>query len=301
MPFVKVVKNNAYFKRFQVKYRRRREGKTDYRARRQMILQDKTKYDAPKYRMVVRRTNTDIVAQIVHAKVKGDDVFCAAYSHELPKYGITHGLTNYAACYATGLLLARRTLEKVGLAAKFEGAKTADGTYKAVRTKKDDQGQEGRFPFKAILDVGLARTTRGARIFGCMKGAVDGGLAVPHNERRFPGYNAKKSEYNAKIHRARIFGVHVAEYYKQVKAQKDAYPDRKINQFKQFIAKGIKPEDIEKMYTKAHAAIRANPKADKKKNDKKKVDYRKSTKKSRKQRRETAKAKVAALRKKMNK
>ena len=29
MPFVKVVKSNAYFSRYQVKYRRRREGKTD--------------------------------------------------------------------------------------------------------------------------------------------------------------------------------------------------------------------------------------------------------------------------------
>lgn len=33
---------------------------------------------------------------------------CAAYSHELPKYGICVGLTNYAAAYCTGLLLARR-------------------------------------------------------------------------------------------------------------------------------------------------------------------------------------------------
>ena len=31
--FGKVVKNKAYFKRYQVKFRRRREGKTDYRAR----------------------------------------------------------------------------------------------------------------------------------------------------------------------------------------------------------------------------------------------------------------------------
>jgi large subunit ribosomal protein L5e len=29
MPFVKKVKSDAYFSRFQVKYRRRREGKTD--------------------------------------------------------------------------------------------------------------------------------------------------------------------------------------------------------------------------------------------------------------------------------
>ena len=35
-------------------------------------------------------------------------IVCAAYSHELPKYGITVGLTNYAAAYCTGLLVARR-------------------------------------------------------------------------------------------------------------------------------------------------------------------------------------------------
>lgn len=35
-------------------------------------------------------------------------IVCAAYSHELPKYGVSVGLTNYAAAYCTGLLLARR-------------------------------------------------------------------------------------------------------------------------------------------------------------------------------------------------
>eukprot|EP00758_Cryptobia_borreli_P016004 Tbor_TRINITY_DN6071_c1_g1::TRINITY_DN6071_c1_g1_i2::g.11488::m.11488/K02932/RP-L5e, RPL5; large subunit ribosomal protein L5e len=172
MPFVKVVKNKAYFKRFQVQYRRRREGKTDYRARRQMVLQDKTKFGTPKYRFVVRITNKDVVTQIVHAKVKGDDVICAAYSHELPAFGITFGLTNYAAAYATGLLCARRTLTKLKIADKFEGVKEATGAHTAVRTKKDDQDDsETRFPFKAILDVGLSRTTTGARLFGAMKGA----------------------------------------------------------------------------------------------------------------------------------
>ncbi len=39
MPFVKVLKNKAYFKRYQTKYRRRREGKTDYRARKRLICQ----------------------------------------------------------------------------------------------------------------------------------------------------------------------------------------------------------------------------------------------------------------------
>ena len=37
--YVKVVKNKAYFKRFQVKFRRRREGKTDYYARKRLVIQ----------------------------------------------------------------------------------------------------------------------------------------------------------------------------------------------------------------------------------------------------------------------
>lgn len=47
-------------------------------------------------------------SQIAYARIEGDHIVCAAYSHELPKYGITVGLTNYAAAYCTGLLLARR-------------------------------------------------------------------------------------------------------------------------------------------------------------------------------------------------
>ena len=44
----------------------------------------------------------------------------AAYSHELPRYGLKVGLTNYAAAYCTGLLLARRVLTKFGLAEAYE-------------------------------------------------------------------------------------------------------------------------------------------------------------------------------------
>ncbi|CAO2633487.1 60S ribosomal protein L5 (Fragments) [Lemmus lemmus] len=54
MGFVKVVKNKAYFKRYQVRFRRRREGKTDYYARKRLVIQDKNKYNTPKYRMIVQ-------------------------------------------------------------------------------------------------------------------------------------------------------------------------------------------------------------------------------------------------------
>ena len=46
--------------------------------------------------------------QVAYAKIEGDVIICAAYAHELPRYGIKVGLTNYAAAYCTGLLLARR-------------------------------------------------------------------------------------------------------------------------------------------------------------------------------------------------
>lgn len=49
-----------------------------------------------------------LFAQIVYAKIEGDKVLCAAYAHELPRYGVKVGLTNYASSYCTGLLLARR-------------------------------------------------------------------------------------------------------------------------------------------------------------------------------------------------
>lgn len=57
MARVKFSKNKAYSKRYQTKWRRRREGKTDYQARRRLITQDKRKYNSPKYRIVVRFTN----------------------------------------------------------------------------------------------------------------------------------------------------------------------------------------------------------------------------------------------------
>ena len=66
------------------------------------------RYNTPKYRFVVRFTNTKVVCQIAYASVAGDVVVASAESKELEKFGIKFGFTNYAAAYATGLLLARR-------------------------------------------------------------------------------------------------------------------------------------------------------------------------------------------------
>lgn len=40
------------------------EGKTDYFARKRLVVQDKNKYNTPKYRMIVRFSNRDIVCQV---------------------------------------------------------------------------------------------------------------------------------------------------------------------------------------------------------------------------------------------
>merc|ERR1711941_64544 len=70
---------------------------------------------------------------------------------------------------------------------------------------------------------------------GAMKGAADGGIEIPHSEKRFPGYDAEEKEFTAEVNRNRIFGQHVAEYMRNLQ------------------------EEDEEAYKKAHAAIRKDP------------------------------------------
>ncbi|KAH8599163.1 putative 60S ribosomal protein L5 [Bisporella sp. PMI_857] len=253
MPFTKLVKNSAYYSRYQTKYKRRRVGKTDYYARKRLITQAKNKYNAPKYRLVVRFTNRDIVTQIVSSEITGDKVFASAYSHELKAYGIEHGLTNWAAAYATGLLIARRVLKKLGLDEEFEGVEEADGEYKLTEAS---EGDESRRPFKAFLDVGLARTSTGARVFGALKGASDGGILIPHSENRFPGYDIESKELDTDTVRKYIFGGHVAEYMETLA---DDDEERYKSQFSGYIDDEIEADGLEELYQEAHKQIREDP------------------------------------------
>ncbi|KHN36791.1 60S ribosomal protein L5 [Glycine soja] len=192
MVYVKAQKSKAYFKRYQVKFKRRREGKTDYRARIRLINQDKNKYNTPKYRFV---SNKDIVAQIISASIAGDLVLATAYSHELPRYGLEVGLTNYAAAYCTGLLLARRVLKTLEMDEEYEGN---------------------------------------------VEGALDGGLDIPHSDKRFAGFDKEKKELDAEI---------LAE----------DEPEKYQSHFSEYIKRGIEADGIEALYKKVHAAIRADP------------------------------------------
>lgn len=274
------------------------EIQTDYYARRRLIAQAKNKYNAPKYRLVVRFTNRDIICQLVTAEIAGDKVFASAYAHELRRYGIENGLTNWAAAYATGLLLARRALKKIGMDEDFTGVEEADGEYKLTEAVEGDE--ETRRPFKCFLDVGLQRTSTGARVFGAMKGASDGGLLVPHNEKRFPGYDPEGKELDAETLRKYIFGGHVAEYMETLA---DDDEERYKGQFVKYIENDVEADGLEDLYTEAHKAIREDPfKKDDDEEDKKdKAHWKEEGKKYRtkkltkKEKDERIKAKIAEL------
>lgn len=250
MAFAKAQKSKAYFKRYQVKYKRRREGKTDYRARIRLINQDKNKYNTPKYRFVVRFTNKDITAQIISASIAGDIILASAYAHELPRYGLEVGLTNYAAAYCTGLLLARRVLKMLEMDAEYEGNVEATGEDYSV------EPTENRRPFRALLDVGLVKTTTGNRVFGALKGSLDGGLDIPHSEKRFAGFSKDSKQLDAEVHRKYIYGGHVAAYMRTLMEDE---PEKYQSHFCEYIKRGIEADNLEELYKKVHAAIRADP------------------------------------------
>lgn len=229
----------------------------------------------------------------------GDKVFVAAYAHELKRYGITQGLTNWSAAYATGLLVARRALKKLELDDVFEGVEEVDGEYKLTEAAETEDGEERR-PLKVILDVGLHRTSTGARVFGALKGASDGGLLVPHSSSRFPGFDIESKELDAETLRKYIFGGHVAEYMETLA---DDDEERYKSQFQKYIDDDIEADGLEDLYTDAHKAIREDPwkkdedEGEKKSKDEWKAESKKyrSSKLSKEEKEQRIKEKIESL------
>ena len=176
----------AHGSRYKLAFKRRREGKTDYRARLNLIGLDKS-------RLVVRITNQHTIAQIINVKVDGDETVVSAHSNELKNMGWLGSGKNTSAAYLTGFLLGKKAL-KAGITA-------------------------------AVLDIGLKSSTKGARIFAALKGAVDAGLKVPHGDVILPQEN-------------RIRGEHVAAYAESLS---DEEVEKK---FSQYIKNGLSPKDL---------------------------------------------------------
>ncbi len=133
--------------RYRVRFRRVREGKTDYRARKKLLISGKP-------RLVVRKSLKHIIAQMVLPSERGDITLVSANSAELKKYGYNEATGNTPAAYLTGLLLG----------------------YRAKQKNLNE----------AILDIGLYPATKGGRIFAALKGAVDAGINIPHDPEIFP-------------------------------------------------------------------------------------------------------------------
>lgn len=181
---------------------------------------------------------------------------------ELPRYGLKAGLKNYAAAYCTGLLVARRLLNKIGLDDVYEGNTEIDG--EVVKTEYDkkmyyvEEVDDDKRPFRCLLDVGCKPTTTGCRIFGALKGAADGGLDIPHSEKRFPGYDRDSKEYDADVHRERIFGGHVGEYMEYLEEEDNA---KYQEHFKAYIDNDMEADGLEELLESVHEKIREDPTA----------------------------------------
>ncbi|MCW4027061.1 MAG: 50S ribosomal protein L18 [Candidatus Bathyarchaeota archaeon] len=141
---------------YRVKFRRRREGRTNYYRRRRLLQSG-----IP--RLVVRKTNTRVIVQLTEAKVVGDSTVATAVSSELSKYGWNAGTGNLPAAYLTGLL--------AGLRADARGFKNA------------------------VLDVGLHPPVRGSRLYAALKGALDAGMDIPHNPEILPDEGRLSGEH----------------------------------------------------------------------------------------------------------
>ena len=133
---------------YKVPFRRRREGKTDYRARLRLLRGDRA-------RAVVRFTNRRVLVALTGYDPAGDRVLAAADSAELAGIGFpARDLASTPAAYLTGYL--------AGLRAKAAGAT------------------------EAVLDTGLRHPSAGGRLLGALKGLIDAGLTIPHGEKGFP-------------------------------------------------------------------------------------------------------------------
>jgi large subunit ribosomal protein L18 len=186
---------------YNLPFRRRRTGRTHYGKREKLISSGAARF-------VVRPSNKHFAAQVVKAKPDGDLIIASAHSSELKDFGWKAPCGNIPAAYLTGLLAGKR--------AKANG--TSD----------------------AILDIGLHSRDAGSRLFAAAKGAIDAGLAIPHDESILP-----KKE--------RLQGQHVGNYSKLLSSE----VERHKKMFSAYLRHKLKPEDLPNHFTDVEAKIKA--------------------------------------------
>ncbi|MBN2066616.1 MAG: 50S ribosomal protein L18 [Candidatus Thermoplasmatota archaeon] len=134
--------------RYHVKTRRRREGKTNYRKRLNMLR-------SRKIRVVVRKSIQHTNVQFIEYLEGGDKIIASAVSKELAaKYQWKFSTATTPAAYLTGLLAGKRAAER-GIS-------------------------------ESILDVGRHPPVTGSKVFAALKGVSDAGITCPYDEGKIP-------------------------------------------------------------------------------------------------------------------
>mgnify|MGYP001565342329 CR=1 FL=1 len=143
----------------KINKRRRREGKTDY-AKRVNLL----KGGVP--RIVFRKTNRYLIAQYMKSKEAKDSVEFGINSKALLEYGwpekVSGSLKSVPAAYLLGILVGKKITDKKKL---------------------------------PIIDFGMIRTVHKSRAYAFIKGLIDSGIAIKHKEGIFPEDNRIRGEH----------------------------------------------------------------------------------------------------------
>lgn len=125
--------------------KRIRSDKTNYRKRAALLIGRHSF-------VTVKVSDQNVAAQVLKPTPTGDIVIASAHSRELAKQDWRGAFNNLPACYLTGLLMGKKTLEK--------GVKNA------------------------VLYIGKDHFT--SRVAACLKGIVDSGVTMPVSEESLP-------------------------------------------------------------------------------------------------------------------
>ena len=146
----------ATYKKYTVRLARKRNRKTDYKARLRLLVSRKP-------RLVIRKSNNKIYLQLVKYDTKGDQILYYLDSSKLRSYGWKYKLNNLPSCYLAGLLF-------------------------GLEVKKQKINE-------AILDLGLNISVYGSSLYSTLKGVIDSGLNVPYDKKVLPSEDRIKGEH----------------------------------------------------------------------------------------------------------
>ncbi len=136
--------------------KRIRQRKTNYRKRSGILI-------GRRPFIITKISGQNISAQSLKPTLTGDIVIASAHSRELIRHGWKGSMNSMPACYLTGLLLGKKTIEK--------------GATNAVL-------YTGNNPF----------TTK---VAACLKGIVDSGIKIPVSKESLPGDDRVSGEHIA--------------------------------------------------------------------------------------------------------